>query len=316
MVKYIFLCARRKNVLPVIYIVMSNHAHVAILSENQQVSDAFVKELKRCYSLYFSLRYREKKVLARTHAFVQQLDSDPYVRNVLAYIPRNALDAGVRIEDYRWSGYRAMFRSGQEYASTGATKNRAVRNLSRRQCFDLMHTRDDLREVSWMLDPDGCIEPSSACDTAYLESAFLGDQAFFLKTIGSVNPSEMRHRLEDVFSGRLTDSEFYKEVNTLCQRWFQKELSLLYAPDDHPPARPLFFAPPGFHCEVSGEEALIARHTASLKSNKFSCCCTRCVFLHRIWYANRSRRPLRCTRCVYFSSHLVREIALQPPPAC
>ena len=227
MVKYISLCARRKNVLPVIYIVMSNHAHVAILSENQQVSDAFVKELKRCYSLYFSLRYREKKVLARTHAFVQQLDSDPYVRNVLAYIPRNALDAGVRIEDYRWSGYRAMFRFGQENASTGATKNRAVRNLSRRQCFDLMHTRDDLRDVQWMLDAHDCIDPSTACDTAYLESAFLGDQAFFLKIIGSVNPSEMRHRLEDVFSGRLTDSEFYKEVNTLCQRWFQKELSLL-----------------------------------------------------------------------------------------
>ena len=78
-----------------------------------------------------------------------------------------------------------------------------------------------------MLDAHDCIDPSTACDTAYLESAFLGDQAFFLKIIGSVNPSEMRHRLEDVFSGRLTDSEFYKEVNTLCQRWFQKELSLL-----------------------------------------------------------------------------------------
>ena len=93
-------------------------------------------------------------------------------------------------------------------------------------------------------------------------------------------------------------------------------ICLSYAPDDHPPARPLFFAPPGFHCEVSGEEALIARHTASLKSNKFSCCCTRCDYPRRIWYANRSRRPLRCTRCVYFSSHLVREIALQPLPAC
>ena len=32
MVKYIFLCARRKNVIVIIYIAMSNHGHATILA--------------------------------------------------------------------------------------------------------------------------------------------------------------------------------------------------------------------------------------------------------------------------------------------
>lgn len=228
MVKYIFLCARRKNVIPIIYIVMSNHAHAAVLSGGQRSADAFANELKRCYSLYFSLRYGERKVLGRTGAVVNLLDTDPYVRNALAYIPRNALDAGVRVEDYRWSGYRAMFRDMRGYGLPCNTSGgRKVRNLSKRQCIDLMHTRDRLKDVPWVLDADGCLEPSSACDAAYLESAFLGDQAFFLKTIGSVNPAEMQYRLVDAFSGRLSDGEFYKEVNAVCLRWFQKDMAHL-----------------------------------------------------------------------------------------
>jgi hypothetical protein len=148
MVKYLFLCARRKNVIPIIYIVMSNHAHAAVLSGRQRSADAFANELKRCYSLYFSLRYGERKVLGRTGAVVNLLDTDPYVRNALAYIPRNALDAGVRVEDYRWSGYRAMFRDMRGYGLPCNTSGgRKVRNLSKRQCIDLMHTRDRLKDV-------------------------------------------------------------------------------------------------------------------------------------------------------------------------
>jgi hypothetical protein len=126
------------------------------------------------------------------------------------------------VEDYRWSGYRGMFCQGK--APEGIRKAWTLTRREKEACF---HTHDSLDGVPWLVNSEGGLEPASACDHEYLESAFGYDQAFFLKTIGSVNPSEMRHRLEDVFSGRLTDSEFYKEVNTLCQRWFQKELSLL-----------------------------------------------------------------------------------------
>ena len=40
MVKYTFICARRKNVIVVIYIAMSNHGHATILACSQEDADA------------------------------------------------------------------------------------------------------------------------------------------------------------------------------------------------------------------------------------------------------------------------------------
>ena len=113
MVKYIFICAKRKNVIIVIYIAMSNHGHATILATCQDDADAFKTEWLRMYSQYFSKKYHQRKVLRHTSAVAIYLDSEWYLRNTLAYVPKNALDALSRVEDYRWSGYRGMFCQGK-----------------------------------------------------------------------------------------------------------------------------------------------------------------------------------------------------------
>ena len=242
MVKYIFLCARRKNVLPVIYVAMSNHAHAAVLSTGLQDAKAFGIELKRCYAQYFSEKYGERKVLRKTSTDVQYLDSDWYVRNTLAYIPRNALDAGSRIEDYKWSGYRAMFRSSPMPPVPGMTgappssrpswaasprSMQPVSGLTKRERIALFRTHDSLRDVPWLLDADGDIDPVSACDASYLESAFNHDQAFFLKTIGSVNMAEMEYKLLDAPRRRSPDADFFRMADDLAHTWFHTALTHL-----------------------------------------------------------------------------------------
>ena len=67
---------------------------------------------------------------------------------------------------------------------------RRVADMSRREREAVFHTHEDLSGVPWLVNADGGVEPASACDYAYLESAFSNDQAFFLKTIGSVNVPE------------------------------------------------------------------------------------------------------------------------------
>ena len=47
MVKSLFVCARRKNVIVVIYIAMSNHGHATILAACQEDADAFKVEWLR-----------------------------------------------------------------------------------------------------------------------------------------------------------------------------------------------------------------------------------------------------------------------------
>ena len=103
-----------------------------------------VKSVKKRHSQYLSWKYNERGILSRARMDVRYLDSDWYVRNALAYIPRNAEDAGCRIEDYRWSGYRGMFVQGKSPAAC-----RSVIGLSRREREDLFHTHLDLSKVPW-----------------------------------------------------------------------------------------------------------------------------------------------------------------------
>ena len=221
MVKVICLCARRKNVIVIIYIVVSNHCHVGVLASSQKEAESFGAEVKRMYSMWFSKRYSRSEILKEADVKAIALDSDWYVRNALAYIPRNALDNGCNVDTYPWSGYRAMFGGDSEELSKG----RRVSLLSKRECRALFHTGDSLKDVSWLVDSYGHLIPSSFCDAAYLEQVFEGDQAFFLKTIGSLNSAEMQSKLVEQPRRRFTDSEFFKLVNEVSLRYYKRELS-------------------------------------------------------------------------------------------
>ncbi len=189
MVKVICVCARRKNVIVIIYGVVSNHAHVAILARSQADADAYGVEIKKIYSMLFQKKYKINNILHRIETKAICLDSDQYVRNVLAYIPKNAMDNGALVHEYPWSGYRAMF-SGKEMGG------RPVARLTFREKLAVMHTGDNLRDVSWLLDKDNYLIPGSFCDCEYLEQA----QA---------------------------DSEYFKTVDEISNRWYKVDLSSL-----------------------------------------------------------------------------------------
>ena len=219
MVKYIFICARRKNVIVVIYIAMSNHGHATILAASQEDADDFTVEWLRMYSQYFSKKYRQRKVLRHTSAVAVYLDSDWSLRNTLAYVPKNALDAQSRVEDYRWSGYRGMFCHGK--APGGFRKAATLKRREKEACF---HTHDSLDGLPWIINADGELEPASVCDHAYLEAAFGNDQAFFLKTIGTVSMAEMQQKLVDNPRQRQNDTEMLKTIESISQGWFRCSL--------------------------------------------------------------------------------------------
>lgn len=219
LVKIIAVSSWRKNVIVVIYIVVSNHCHVVVLSPSQVEALAFGEEIKRVYSMWFSRKYGERGVLRRIQTSAIWLDSDWYVRNALAYVPRNALDNGCNVDEYRWSGYSAMFRKAD------ISSGRLVSGLTRREKERLLHTGEDLSSVGWMLDSAGRLIPTSFCDSKYLEQAFEGSQAFFLKTIGSLNPAEMSQKLVDSPRTRVTDGELLKSVEELSNRWFGSGLA-------------------------------------------------------------------------------------------
>jgi len=220
MVKTICLCAYRQNVKVVIYAVVSNHCHVAVLAAFQQDADAFGEDLKKCYSMWFSRKYGASKILHRIDVKALSLDNDWHVRNALAYIPHNAIDNGSNIDEYPWSGYAAMF-------SAKMPTGRPVASLTKREKAAVLHTALDLSAVPWLLDADDHLIPRSFCDHLYLEEAFSNDQAFFLKTIGALNVADVRYTLEEKPYHLLPDSEFFKSAEETSLRWFNAGLSAL-----------------------------------------------------------------------------------------
>lgn len=220
--KSFYLSAYRNNCMVIAEIAMSNHGHTGILAADMTSAKNVGEMIKKRHSQYLSWKYSEVGMLSRSDVNVQYLDTDSYVRNALAYIPRNAADAQSRVEDYRWSSYRGYFVNGRCPSAV-----RRVADLSRREREALFHTHADISRVPWLLNIDGGVEPASACDYQYLESAFNNDQAFFLKTIGSVNLAEMQQKL--VRNGRMRqkDTEMLAIIANMSGKWYQKSIAEL-----------------------------------------------------------------------------------------
>jgi REP element-mobilizing transposase RayT len=216
MVKTLCVCARRKNVIIIIYAVASNHAHAAVLAKKKENAMTFGQEVKRNYSLKFKNRYGENKVLRGTSVDVRIIQDMRYLRNVLTYIPKNAFDNGAsNLNDYKWTGFRAMFNIKKQ----GLLK---VSDLTRREKESIMHTGDNLAGVPWMLNGENELEPWSFCDSKYLEEAFNNDQAFFFRLLGTVSTAEMIQKTQVAPREMKTDADFCKDMEELAKEWFGK----------------------------------------------------------------------------------------------
>lgn len=223
LVKTLALCARRKNVIIIIYAVVSNHAHVAVLARSYKEALAFAEEVKRVYSMHFRRKYGEIKALKGTNVNVQILDNDWYLRNALAYIPRNAFDNGAEIiADYKWTGFRAYFKKEKP-----AGILRRVADMSEKEWRQIFHTGDDLSNTTWLVNANDELEPISFCDKEYLEQAFNGDEAFFYKSVGMVNVPEMTQKLVVSPRKMKTDAEFMKDLESVSDRWFHSSARCL-----------------------------------------------------------------------------------------
>jgi len=220
--KLLFVSAWQCNVIVVIHIVMSSHAHLCVLSPGEREVEQLGKTIKQKCSMYISKKYKERNILKRTRVDIQYLDDDRYVRNVLTYIPRNILDVRCRIEEYPWSSHRAMF--SPESKSSFRTM---VKTLSRREKEEVFHSHADLSNVPWALDENGHLDYRTCCDWVYLESAFFHEQIFFMRSIGQVSSAEMKQKLIINHHERKTDIDFYASISDVAGRWFNRTLAQL-----------------------------------------------------------------------------------------
>lgn len=221
-VKIIAVCCLRKNVVLIVYAVVSTHIHCVVLASSQDVADSCGTEIKRMLAMYHQTKYARTEVMRGVDSKAIFIGDIKYLRNAVAYDVRNAMDNGAdSVQSYKWTGYRGMFCDGK---SPWTMK---VKDLTKREKRMILHTNDRLDGVPWVLNKDNELEPASICDWKYVEGAFHNDQSFFLKQIGGVNTVEVKEQLVVAPRSKRTDRDFLASVNEMARKWFGADVENL-----------------------------------------------------------------------------------------
>ena len=97
------------------YCLMSNHYHLLIQTPQANLSRC-MRHINGLYTQYFNRTYKSDGQLFRGRYKSIVIDGDSYLLELVRYIHRNPLNAGLvkSLEDYSWSSHRAYISKGNE----------------------------------------------------------------------------------------------------------------------------------------------------------------------------------------------------------
>lgn len=97
------------------YCLMSNHYHLLVQTPEANLSRT-MRHINGLYTQYFNRKYKGDGPLFRGRYKSIVIDGDSYLLELVRYIHRNPLSAGLvkRLEDYSWSSHQAYISKGNE----------------------------------------------------------------------------------------------------------------------------------------------------------------------------------------------------------
>lgn len=217
------ICARRTNVIVVSECVLSTHFHAMILAGSYSDAGRFIESVKRSASKILAEKYGPGPLYFHgIEARPIYLEDNAHVRNTLCYIPRNSLDMGIKVDEYKWSSYKAMF--SQKGTCHSARKVSAMTTRETRAMFKV---GDILKDVPWMITEDGRIEPESFCDIRYAEESFCNDLSYFTRILELSDDDQMEEILVRKPTRLMTTEALMKEIEVEGIRRYGVGASLL-----------------------------------------------------------------------------------------
>ncbi len=232
------ICARRANVIVVSECVLSTHLHTMILARSYSDAERFIESVKRSASKILAEKYGPGPLYFHgIEARPIYLEDNTHVRNTLCYIPRNSLDMGIKVDEYRWSSYKAMFSQKKPCPSA-----RKVSDMTTRETRAIFKVGDILKDVPWMITEDGRIEPESFCDIRYAEEAFNNDLSYFTKILGLTDDDQMEEMLVRKPTRLMTAEELMKEIEVEGLRRYGIGASLLTRSQKIPLVKRIYYS--------------------------------------------------------------------------
>lgn len=212
----IAICVLGFDVRILCFCLMSNHFHFLLYGDEGECL-RFANEYKRRCSIRMRLAAGEVQALKEVRLQSNMIDSQDYLENVIAYILRNPLAAGILVMPYHymWSSASIYFRNGL------LLKYEKLNDMSERKRFRILKSRVPLPE-HYVVDEYGMIPPSCYVDVEAVERIFRHPARLMMLLAKKLeNDVELKFGIAD--SVTLTDQEMHTQMYEIIRKEFQRE---------------------------------------------------------------------------------------------
>lgn len=210
------ICVSVFEVSILCFCLMSNHFHFLLYGTYEECK-RFANEYKRRCAIRMRLTSGDVRALKEVGIQIDLLDTKEYLENVIAYILRNPLAAGIVIMPYcyKWSSASLYFRGKKD--EIGVRLN----EISERKRFRILKSRVPVPD-HYMVDECGMIMPSSYVDVESVERILHHPSRLMMLLSKRVeNEVELKFGVAD--SVNLTDQEILTQMPVLIRNEFGKD---------------------------------------------------------------------------------------------
>lgn len=203
-----------KKIEIIAFCLMSNHLHIVAKGENA-ILKKFIISFKRRYSMWLARKYNEHKILHRTAFTIKEVDSTEYLKQVIAYVLRNPIAAGINVSpfQYKWSSASCYFRQkdiGSKKDQTGLTGNEIRR---------IFKTRTLIIDGINIIDGE-MADLMSFVKFTEVEAIFKTSRAL-MYFMSKDNDNEIELEMNTLKKVSYNDSTVINAIRQICEKKFQ-----------------------------------------------------------------------------------------------
>ena len=192
------------------FCLMSNHFHFVLYGERNECL-RFAEKFKHRCAVRMRFSAQEVRALKKMHLQIDELDTMEYLENVIAYVLRNPLTAGVILMPYHypWSSARLYFSGELE------CQGRILNGMSGRKRFGVLKSRMAVPD-HYAIDENGVILPSCYVDAAHVERIFRHPSRLMLLLAKKLE-NDVELKLGVAGRIAMTDQEVQTQMNDLIK---------------------------------------------------------------------------------------------------
>lgn len=212
----IAICVLGFDVSVLCFCLMSNHFHFVLCGTLEECRK-FAEEYKRRCAMRMRFAGGEVHGMRGVEVQIVLIDSREYLENVIAYVLRNPLAAGIimMVHHYPWSSASLYFNGGTQY------DGEKLNEMSERKRFRILKSRVTVPD-HYFVDSQGVILPSCYVDSKIVEQLFRHPSRLMMSLAKKIeNDVEIFLGVAEQVS--MTDQEILTQIGELIRREFHKD---------------------------------------------------------------------------------------------